>query len=340
MHAAFIYCRRVDGVMFVGHGLVAFALIALGGRFAGWSHERTLSLAVLAFAFATLPDVDIAYAPVGLLGGANGAFDAAEAFWQTGNVVHRGATHSLPVAVVAALGFGLWSVRYRDSGRSRRVTTALAVAVIGGGVLAATALSGALVGVVLAVFSLVGAGVATAAGKRGISPRAVFGTALFGVASHPFGDLFTGEPPAMLYPFEATLVTGRVVLHPDPTLHLVGAFAIELATVWLAAYAVLALYGRRLRDHVSPRAAVGLGYAAAAGVLPAPTLATSYHFVFSVLALGVVGPVRTTRPSGHEGIRALVARRLARTDAATAAVTGLTAVTLGVAGYAAAYLLV
>lgn len=325
--------------MFVGHGLVAFALIAIGGRSLGWSRERTLSLAALAFAFATLPDVDIVYAPVGLLGGASGVFAAAEAFWRTGNVVHRGATHSLPVGVVAAVGFGVWSARYGESGRSRRVTTGLAVTVLGGGVLAATALSGGLVGVVLAVFAVVGAGIATVAGKRGIRPRAVFGAALLGTVSHPFGDLFTGEPPGMLYPFEATLVTERVVLHPDPTLHLIGAFAIELATVWLAVYAAFALYDRRLRDHVRPRAALGFGYAAAAVVLPAPTLAASYHFVFSVLALGVVGPVQTTRHDGHGGVRAVAARRLARTDAATAAVTGLTAVTLGVAGYAAVYLL-
>src|SRR6056297_1986212 len=94
-------------LMFIGHGLLAFALVALVGRRWGLTRDRTLSLAVLAGGFATLPDVDMVYAPVGLLGGASGAFTAAEAFWQTGNVVHRVITHSLVIGVVAAVAFGL-----------------------------------------------------------------------------------------------------------------------------------------------------------------------------------------------------------------------------------------
>ncbi|WP_247009328.1 metal-dependent hydrolase [Halorientalis litorea] len=329
--------------MFVGHGLLAFALVALGCRALGWSRERTLTVAVLAFAFGTLPDVDIAYAPVGLLGGVTGAFDAAEAFWQTGNLVHRAMTHSLPVALLAALAFALWSVRSRTEtfGRTRRRGAALlAVGLLAGLVAVATAVTGGLAGVVLALFSAVGLAVTTLAARRGVGPVTVWATALFGLLSHPFGDMLTGEPPVLLYPFETTVVAERVVLHPDPTLHLLGAFAVELATVWLAVYAALSLSDRRLRDHVRPRAAVGFGYAAAAVALPAPTLAASYQFVFSVLALGMVGPVRAARHDRRRFQTALLSRRPARTDLPTAVVTGLTAVTLGAVGYTMAYLVV
>ncbi|MFB6142174.1 MAG: metal-dependent hydrolase [Halorientalis sp.] len=321
--------------MFVGHGLVAFALLALAGRALGWERRGTLVIAVTAFAFGTLPDVDIVYAPVGLLGGVSGVFDAAEAFWATSTVVHRAMTHSLPVAVVAALAFGLWSARYDDRFGTRETATVAAVALLSGLVAAAVVLTGALAGLVLAVFAGGGVLIATVAGRHGVAPRAVAGTALLGLGTHPFGDLFTGEPPALLYPLDVTLVAERVTLHPDPTLHLLGAFALELATLWLAAAAGFALYDRRLRDHVSPRAAVGVGYAGAALALPAPTLAESYQFVFSVLALGVVGTVRTER----DGLRSALSRRPALQDPATALVTGLSAVTLGAAGYALAYLL-
>jgi len=162
--------------------------------------------------------------------------------------------------------------------------------------------------------------------------------ASIGLLSHPFGDLFTGEPPAMLYPLDATLFAGRVTLHPDPTLHLLGAFAVELATIWLAAYAVFALTDRRVRDHLSPRAGLGAGYAMAALAIPAPTLSTSYPFVFSILPLASVGVVGATRrPDGRFRLDRF---RPALSDWPTALATGLAAVTLAAAGYTIAYLLV
>jgi len=142
----------------------------------------------------------------------------------------------------------------------------------------------------------------------------------------------------MLYPLDATLFAGRVALHPDPTLHLLGAFAIELATIWLAAYALFALTDRRFRDYLSPRAGLGAGYAAAALALPAPTLSASYPFVFSILPLASVGVVGAARRSGDQFPLGRVRPTLS--DWPTALATGLAAVTLAAAGYTLAYLLV
>ncbi|MFB6165546.1 MAG: metal-dependent hydrolase [Haloarculaceae archaeon] len=328
--------------MFVGHGLLAFALVALLGRSAGWPRDRTLALAVTAGAFATLPDVDILYAPVGLLGGASGIADAAHAFWETGNVVHRAVTHSLLVGAVAAAAYGLWSVRFGDRSHRplvRHGTSGLAAVGLLGLVATATVVSGLLGGVIMTVFTLVGLAIATGAARRGLGPRAVAATALFGICTHPFGDLFTGSPPQFLYPLDLTLFPARVALNPDPTLNLLGAFFVELACIWLAAYAGFALFDRRLGEHVSPRAALGLGYAAAVVALPPPSLASSAPFVFSVLALGTVGPVRTTRLGDAEGALARLRRRPAVDDAHTAVVTGLAAVTIGAVSYGLAYLL-
>jgi membrane-bound metal-dependent hydrolase YbcI (DUF457 family) len=97
--------------MFIGHGLLAFALVALAGDALGWSRDRALWLGVLAGAFATVPDVDMLYAPIGVLGGVDGLFEASEAFWSASSVVHRTVTHSLVLGAVAALGFALLFVQ-------------------------------------------------------------------------------------------------------------------------------------------------------------------------------------------------------------------------------------
>ncbi|WP_136715340.1 metal-dependent hydrolase [Halorientalis salina] len=351
--------------MFIGHGLLAFAVVALLGRRIGWSREGTLWLAVLAGGFATLPDVDMVYAPVGLLGGASGAFGAAEAFWQTGNVVHRVLTHSLVVGLVAAVAFGGWTAARDWDGagfrghwtRRQGVLAGAGIALLGGLVGGATLATGGLAGVIMAVFVAAGLGLTTVAARRGVTSGQMVGMALVGLLSHPFGDMVTGSPPALLYPFDLTLVADRFVLHPDPTLHLVGAFVVELSTFWLAAYAYCRLRDERVREYVSPRAAVGVGYAAAALLIPAPTLAASSHFVFSILAVGFVGSVGVKRDSFRGGAapfrtgdRAVLTRGygwlfsdrrpVAVADVPTALVTGLTAVTLAVTGYTIAYLIV
>jgi membrane-bound metal-dependent hydrolase YbcI (DUF457 family) len=206
-------------------------------------------------------------------------------------------------------------------------------------VLAAAVTTGPLGAGILALFVLVGLGLAVAASRSGVAPRAVGATALLGLMTHPFGDLLTGEPPALLYPLDASLLTSRLTLHADPTINLLGAFWAELLVVWLAVVAACRLAGRRPTSFVEPRAAVGVGYAGAVLALPAPTLDSASQFVFSVLALGVVGPVATTRAaSARVRGRLLPIRRLRRPGAVTAVVTGLAAVTCGAFAYTVTYL--
>lgn len=335
--------------MFVGHGLLAFALLVGVGHSAGWTRERTLQLAVLAGVFATLPDVDIVYALVGLLEGHSGALAAASAFWQTGNVVHRVVTHSLVVAPVVALSVALWSFRGSPDARLRqRLGQAAAVGILGVLVLVTTTLSGGLAGGIMAIFAVGALAIAQVASRHGVGPAAMGSVALVALVSHPFGDVFTGEPPAMGYPLDVTLVAERVTLHPDPTLHLLAAFFLELAAIWLAVAAYHHLQGRRLRDSIAKRATVGFGYAAAAVAVPAPTLDSSYQFVFTALAVGIVGPVRLRFRRGSRSRSASgdgtgtpsrsVPARLGLSDATTAIVTGLTAITLAGVAYTLVYL--
>lgn len=361
--------------MFIGHALLAFALVAGAVGLAGWSRERATALGVVAAAFATAPDVDMAYALVGvwktlaaMVAPTPDSAALVASFWKTGNLVHRAVTHSLVVAPVVALVAGLWVLGRQDrapAGSTVRdetrnawddirhargefsvtesVRQALTVSprryglasllVLAGLIAVAAVKSGVLGGAIMALFGLAVLAIAeTVARRTDLTAPSVFGAALVGAASHPFGDLVTGEPPAFLYPLDATLVAERIHLSADPTLNLLGAFGFELAAIWLGVGTFLWLSGVSPRVALDRRATLGAGYAASAFVLPAPTLEVSYQFVVTVIAVGLVGfmpSVRLVAPPGGS--------RVDLPDGASAAVTGLAAVTLAGVAYAAAY---
>ena len=301
--------------MFIGHALLAFALAVHASRRFSVPRERALQYGVVAGLFAAVPDVDVVYAPVGLLMRSVESV-SPDVFWETANVIHRGPTHSLVMAGALAVAVALWAVGTRST---RVVSVGLATVLVALGAL----VSGSIGGVVVLVFVLSAFAVGRVASSRAVTPQALFGAALVGLLSHPFGDLFTGSPPPLLYPFDVTLVAERIALHPDPTGQLLGAFAVELGAIWLAVWTYAKLSDLQLSELVSPRASLGAGYAGAALLLPAPTLEQSSYFVFSVLAIAAVGaPVR---PFSRD-IRWL-----------QVVVTGLTAVTVGAVAYALAY---
>ncbi|MFB6232773.1 MAG: metal-dependent hydrolase [Haloarculaceae archaeon] len=308
--------------MFVGHGLVAFAIAASVAARRGWPVERALAVGLVAGLFGALPDVDMLYAAVGLVGGLEGFVATSDAFWDVANEVHRGATHSLVVGALAAVGFTGWHAR--DDLR----VGALGVVVLLGLVAMVTAVGGPVPGAVAAAFVLGGVGVVTLAERFELGTGVVFGAATLGLVSHPFGDLLAGPAPALLYPFDVGVLAGGVTLHPDPTVHLLGAFFLELATVWAALAVLTHLRGRRLRHHVSPRAALGLAYVGAVFVIPAPTVEVASPFVFTVLAVGLLG-VPLQSPRSRDG-------RIVDRHAIT---TALAAVTLAAFAYAGAYVI-
>ncbi|WP_435358768.1 metal-dependent hydrolase [Haloarchaeobius sp. DFWS5] len=321
--------------MMVGHALLAFALVALCARAVGGDERRALLAGVIAGAFAVVPDADMVYALVGLAqADLTGVFAVTNAFWSASTLVHRAMTHSLVVAPVAALAAGCWVVRGRFARIARVLGTALFVSLV----VVAAAKHALLGAVVMGTFVLAAAAVAAAVRDlTDFSAPVTVALALFGLASHPWGDLFTGEAPAMLWPLDAVLVGERVALASDPTLHLLGAFALELATVWLALWVVRDLTA--LDPRPDPRALAGLAYAAVVFVLPPPTLDVSYHFVFSILGVGTVLAV----PDVARARLLASLRRLRRewdgSRLASAVLNGLTTVTVALAAYTALYAL-
>ncbi len=305
--------------MFVGHAFVAFALAASLADRAGLARYRALQFGVVAGAFALVPDVDILYAVAGMvLADPAGVWSAAAAFWDSSQTVHRAMTHSIVLAVPAAVGFGL-------AAASRRARLAAAVPLVGL-VALGWAADGALAATMLLLFVGAGAVVARAAARWGVQPELVAAAAALALVTHPFGDLFTGSPPPLFFPLGSEVFGERVTLLADPTLNLLAVFGLELLTLWAGVLVAARLTGWSVTGAIDPRAAAGALYGAAAFVLPPPTLETSYHFVFSVLAMGALGAVTLVAPIDR--------RRLAR-----AGVTALAAVSLAGLAYAVVYLL-
>jgi hypothetical protein len=302
--------------MFVGHGTLAFALVGFVALALDVDAKRAMALAVTAGLFATVPDVDMVYAITGLLGASlSSPLTLADSFWSASSVVHRSMTHSLLVAIPAAVAFTL-------IGRSRLET--IGALIVGAGIITlAVVVSGPVTGLVAMAFVAGGLVVGTGARRYGLGRQAVGSAALAGLLTHPFGDLLTGQPPDLFYPLPMSLLDGRVALTADPTLNLLIAFGVELGAIWLGAFALAQLRGVRLRSHLKPRATVGAAYATAVLFLPAPTIDGSYHFVFSVVAVGMVGavPFRRRLPGGL-----------------TALTTGLAGMTVAGIAYTIAYL--
>ncbi|WP_210425028.1 metal-dependent hydrolase [Halorussus halobius] len=320
--------------MMVGHAMVAFALgTAVAAR--RWPAERALAFGVVAGAFATIPDVDMLYAAFGLAQlDPTGARAFPELFWETSNVVHRSITHSLVVGPIAAVGFA-WAASNRG-----RMAAAL---VLSGLVALAFLASDLLGGAVMLAFLLAGVAVSLAADRwTDLGARDLLVAGLLGLLSHPFGDVFTGAPPRLFYPLDEWLPGGvaanpgmladRVVLSADPTLNLLAVFGVELATIWFAGLVYLHVTDRGVFAHLDARAAVGVAYAIAVVAMPAPTLQVSYHFVFTILALAIVGVAPRLLPS-----RPLLSAEWHETI--TWGMTGLGAVSIAAVSYALAYVL-
>lgn len=325
--------------MFVGHALLAFAIAALAADWRGWERRPALTVGIVAGAFAAIPDADVAYALVGLLEwyAADGALEPTAAFWDASRGVHRSVTHSVVVGALAAPAFGLLAVR----GRSARFATVAGLALLGSLVASAFVWHSPVAAFVMGLFAVAGVLVARGAARfSSLAPTTVALAALVGLLSHPWGDLVTGSPPDWLFPFAAPGLDSRVVLHPDPTLHLLAAFAIELAVVWLAVLAYCRLADRGVLDGIDRRAGVGVAYGAVALAATPPTLEVSYHFVFSILGVGLLcGVVRGPSASEFGGSlsRRLRSSRPPSSGTLEIALTALTAVTVALVAYVIVY---
>ncbi|MXR50055.1 hydrolase [Halovenus sp. WSH3] len=326
--------------MFIGHALLAFALAVLIAEWRGWDTRQAFALGIATGAFAALPDVDVLYAAVAAdpTKFVAGAAVRPEAFWGPANEAHRLMTHSLVVAALAGPAFGLWTLR---SERGWRRGAAALAAVVLAALVAVAGLTSGLVGAfVVGAFVLVGVVLAEAARSRlALSPRIVALAATAGIASHPWGDLVTGEPPALFYPLNVSLLSERILLSSDPTLHLLGAFGLELGVVALAVGVVARQLEYEPHRLIDRRALLGVAYGVAAVVMTPPTIHLSYRFVGSILAVGGVCGVAHPSVRGWYPLRTVLDRLVGTTERALRTVlTTLTGIAIALVSYGAVYL--
>lgn len=318
--------------MYLGHALLAFAVVGVAGWLVDLDRRRTLLLAALAAAFGFLPDVDMwRTILVFLREGPAGVFPTEEHVFVHSWVVHRTLTHSVVVGCGVVAATGLFVVaRERTVAPDRAVANGL----LAGAVVVLLAFSwhaGGVVTLVTMALFLAGAlAVAHAGVERGATAPEVTAAAAAGLLTHPLGDLWMGRPAAFLYPLSVEPPIGFVRFSTDPVLHFIVAIGVEVALLWACLVVLAALTGRQLRSFLSPLAVGGVLYAAALGVVLPPTFTEAYQFVTGLFALSLAVALAVVwtdrRPVGRRAV-------------ARASVSGVVAFTLALVSYAVAYAL-
>ncbi len=344
--------------MFVGHEFIAFAIAGAAALRLGCDDRPALHAGLIAAVAALLPDLDIAYAlATYAVAVADGAPLGWEAFWGVANATHRVVTHTLPTGIVAALTFGTTVAVGRraaidDQNRPQPglvPTVALAGAALAGMVILLSgfraAVSSAAAVVAAGFLVCVGAAGWVLAARTDLPTAGATAAAGVGFLSHPFGDVLLAVPPPLFSPVGPPVLTARVSLAADPTLHLLGALFAELAAVWagLAVFSQVAgdrIGGGHLRDAIDRRAGVGVAYASAATTLPRPTITDAHILGATIVPLAALVGVWAGYASFRRG------RASDRTGAETrmyehifvGVVTGVAALALAAIAYTVVYI--
>lgn len=316
--------------MYLGHSFLAFAAVAVAGYRRDVEPGRVLLAAVLAAAFGILPDLDMwRTVLVFLLEGPEGVFPTEEHVFVHSWVVHRTLTHSVVTGACVVVATGLFATaRARETVPQRAAASGLLAAVTVGLLAFSLRSADALGFVTTGLFVAAAVAVAHVGVERGATPLQVTAAAAAGILTHPLGDLWMGRPPAFLYPLSGEPPIGIVRFSTDPVVHFLVALGVEVGLLAACVLAVATLTGRRFRAYLSPVAAVGLLYAAALAVVPAPTFAEAYQFVTGLLALSLAVAVAVATFDRPTGRRRLAARAL---------VSGVAAFALALASFGVAY---
>jgi membrane-bound metal-dependent hydrolase YbcI (DUF457 family) len=309
--------------MFVGHSAIAFVLGSMLAYILGYNNEKIIGFGVLAGAFAIVPDLDMGYAFIGILkSGATDISTLQEEFWASGLVVHRGITHSLVIGLFGSLSFGL--IAFNKSIKALGFLILIVLMIL------TLIYNGLLEFAVIVTFSIGGVFISSISRYANANPIMILYCSFIGILSHPFGDIFTGSSPELLYPLDFRILPTRVLLSSDPTLHFLGAFTIELLAIWLAFGVYIKLQNHNIRQYIHYYVAtLGIFYSITIISLPPPTLSVSYHFVFTIILAGIIGILaEIPNPKVHS-----------KQSRRRIFLTGLSVITVGLISYSTVYLI-
>lgn len=215
--------------MIIGHGPLAFALVALALLVTtSFSKRKILYLAAIAGIASILPDIDVLFPLISLVTVDTLSITAlTEQFWTVSGERHRLATHSLIVFGTATLI--AYAQMYLNP-THQKYSIAISLILI------------FLAPLTLPVQLLFGTTLITVHTLTKYKPTTtkIHETALafaFGAFIHPFGDMFTGTPPTILYPFTGVLELSRWTI-ADPTLHFALIFTLEIGSLIAALFLI------------------------------------------------------------------------------------------------------
>lgn len=276
--------------MFVGHFAIPFLLLYfLLDTYTELNQSQIITFCIISGIYGLVADLDIVFAFVEtILVIVNTGNISIDKFWDISRNFHRQSTHSLFVGTLSIIGIVIQSTYIDDStnpydniGFDFIISIAVGSLI---GFLTGTLARGILVSglFVFCVLSITRAILFQISFNKHI----VFVSAVIGILSHPFGDIFTGAPPEFFYPlYEINLE--RIVLFTNETLNLSVLFLFEslLVVLLILVYA----NGKNITLNmirITPLAAVISGLIISY-VIPSPSINNPYQFVSSILVLTI-----------------------------------------------------
>ena len=260
--------------MFAGHFFLAFLLVSLFSYFAGGEREHSLYLGIFAGLFGFAPDLDTFYAFTQLPGLLVSGFNPFESFHMATGVIHRGITHSLITGLVTVF---LVVAAYEN-----KVYNFLSVLILG---FYGLLLNGVIGAQVMVVYGSAIALISYRAADY-ISREEIFFVGFFGLLSHPFGDLFTGTPPKLLYPV-TDLSVSKIILFEQPELNVLIILLSELFLVAAGLTLIIYLGDFNITPLASITAFVVIFYIPFL-ILIQPSVGTTHRFTLSILGFTTI----------------------------------------------------
>lgn len=213
--------------MIVGHAPFAFALLAIILLVTtSFSNKKVLYLATVAGTAALLPDIDILFPLVSLISVTPFTIsELVNQFWTVSGERHRLATHSL---IILGSGTILAFAQMHFSEPTRKYSILLATLAV-----FLLPLSLAVQLLTATIFTSVYILITRKPDSSSINEITLAFS--FGAFIHPFGDMFTGTPPAFFYPFTNIIGLSRWTI-ADSTIQFGLVFILEIGSLIAALY--------------------------------------------------------------------------------------------------------
>ena len=276
--------------MFVGHFAMPFLLLYfLLNTYTELDQSRIIIFCIVSGIYGLVADLDILFAFVeAILFIVNTGNISIDKFWDISRTFHRQSTHSLFVGFLSIIGIVIQSTYISDITKPYENILFDYIISIGCGLMMGFMIndfargilvSGLFVFCVLSITRLIRFQIS-------FNKRVVFMSAVIGILSHPFGDIFTGTPPEFFYPIYQISLE-RIVLFANETLNLSVLFLFEnfLVVVLILLYA----NAKNIKINMirSTLLAAVISGIIISYVIPSPSINDPYQFVSGILVLTI-----------------------------------------------------